>query len=139
MATYFYGGTYISVLYLCGTNFEKFVNPCSRQWTSITKYIVIVYLIFFISLWNITKSTSPIKMKIFIVKSVSAVRPSSATDNLRRRYGTISGYNVLLKLSVTEYGPTAKPFKQLLWNWHIIYPISHTNVIIAHLEITTVV
>ena len=38
----------------------------------------------------------PIPQKIFIVRPVSAVRPSSVTDNLRGRYHSILGHDILL-------------------------------------------
>ena len=37
MAKHFYGGTYIFVSYLCGTNFEKFENPWSKKLNVILK------------------------------------------------------------------------------------------------------
>ena len=49
--------------------------------------------------------------KIFIVRVVSAIRPSSVTDNLRERYQNISGYDMVqlnLKLPVTDDGLTAE-------------------------------
>ena len=41
--------------------------------------------------------------KTIIGRPVSAVRPSSVTENLRGRYHTISGYDMLLAIQVT-YG-----------------------------------
>ena len=70
---------------------------------------------------------------MFIDTPFLAVSPYSVTDNLKGRYHTISGYDMLLlelpfKLSVTEDGlmvKTGLPIKILLWNRHIIYPTSH--------------
>ena len=39
--------------------------------------------------------------KIFIVRPVSAVKPSSVTENLRGRYHTISGYDSGIGRSLT--------------------------------------
>ena len=81
--------------------------------------------------------------QIFILRLVWVVWPSSVTDNLRGRYHHISScrcckrvtchslrwYNTsLLKLSVTEDGlrtETGLTVKNLLCNWHIIYPPSN--------------
>ena len=54
--------------------------------------------------------------KLFIVWLVSAFRPTSVNDNLRERYHTILGYDML---SVSEGGLTAETsltIKMLLWH-----------------------
>ena len=69
--------------------------------------------------------------KIFIVRSISAVRPFSG-NNLRGRNHTISGYDMLLlKFSATEdrlmaeIGLTMENIS--LWHWDIIRPQSPTK------------
>ena len=55
---------------------------------------------------------------LFIVKPVSAVRPSSVTDNLRGRYHTISGCDMLL-IDPCGIG-TSFTLHLLMMNFHCI-------------------
>ena len=64
----------------------------------------------------------PIPQEIFIVRPVSAVTPSSVTENLRLEYHIMSGYVMVFSppiLSVTEDGLAAETGLAItffLWN-----------------------